>query len=423
MTEKSSSIILHSDRPYIAIKSTATTATSSSRHCSVRLADLEKVLPSPPQQLNYGENGKSEDLGATTSATLMRSSPSVATRRGLPRLLSPSCTNTTVSNTTAYYPTLPSIYSNFDSSNDRSTTGDSQSQGEKNEKVAGHSQRFAFVGQQEEHLQGELSGADGIMTRANEPRHEKRTAGESVELQSPHPALAPDSPKMKGAVAGERAYKLPSTSFTTVTPLNGVALVSRSNVKRETSLAIVPYINPQEKWGSCGGDGAVKMPEHPLFDFTFEEQQGLSFDPPSMVRPTQVLPFGAIVRDARSPSPTAGMSSKLRRSLVVDGGRVSKTSSRSGSLRGQLVAAQNAGRAREQRNRSEWVVLSAEQVEEAAKKLHEETEKNKTLESVVGKHKRDRVLIYDAAMKQVRTQWNTLPATARWLMVAEDGWF
>lgn len=51
---------------------------------------------------------------------------------------------------------------------------------------------------------------------------------------------------------------------------------------------------------------------------------------------------------------------------------------------------------------SEWVVMSAAQVAETARKLELETEKNKALESTIQEQRRDRVIIYNAAMKHVR---------------------
>lgn len=53
---------------------------------------------------------------------------------------------------------------------------------------------------------------------------------------------------------------------------------------------------------------------------------------------------------------------------------------------------------------TEWVVMSVKKAEQAAKRLHLEVKKNKALESMVKRHKRDRVKIYDAAMKQASTK-------------------
>lgn len=55
---------------------------------------------------------------------------------------------------------------------------------------------------------------------------------------------------------------------------------------------------------------------------------------------------------------------------------------------------------RGRRQRTQWVVISAEQAEQAARRLRLETEKTKVLESTVQKHKRERIKIFDAAMKQ-----------------------
>lgn len=51
---------------------------------------------------------------------------------------------------------------------------------------------------------------------------------------------------------------------------------------------------------------------------------------------------------------------------------------------------------------SDWVVMSAAQAAQATRMLELETERNEALESTVRKQRRDRVVIYDAAMKQVR---------------------
>lgn len=51
--------------------------------------------------------------------------------------------------------------------------------------------------------------------------------------------------------------------------------------------------------------------------------------------------------------------------------------------------------------RPEWVVVSVAQAEQAARRLRDQVNKTKELEVTVKKHKRERVLLYDAAMKQV----------------------
>ena len=51
--------------------------------------------------------------------------------------------------------------------------------------------------------------------------------------------------------------------------------------------------------------------------------------------------------------------------------------------------------------RPDWVVVPVAQAEQAARKLRDQVNKTKELEVAVKKHKRERVLLYDAAMKQV----------------------
>ncbi|CAM9795518.1 unnamed protein product [Scytosiphon promiscuus] len=74
-----------------------------------------------------------------------------------------------------------------------------------------------------------------------------------------------------------------------------------------------------------------------------------------------------------------------------------------GSLRpqygGPMLVARSNVRGVEER-RSNWMIVSAEQVEHTAEKLRHQAEKNKVLESAIEDHKRERILIYDAAMKQ-----------------------
>lgn len=71
------------------------------------------------------------------------------------------------------------------------------------------------------------------------------------------------------------------------------------------------------------------------------------------------------------------------------------------SHRGPVLPRANIGEGQKEQQ-SKWMIVSAEQVEQTAKKLREQAEENKGLEAAVQSHKRERVLIYDAAMKQVR---------------------
>ncbi|CAM9152087.1 unnamed protein product [Hapterophycus canaliculatus] len=81
-------------------------------------------------------------------------------------------------------------------------------------------------------------------------------------------------------------------------------------------------------------------------------------------------------------------------------GESSISSGRSGSqLGGSTLQARSHARGRQER-RSKWMIVSAEQVNGTAEKLRDQAEQNKLLESTIESHKRERVRIYDAAMKQ-----------------------
>lgn len=141
-----------------------------------------------------------------------------------------------------------------------------------------------------------------------------------------------------------------------------------NNVEGKTSLAIVPYT----------GQGS-----HRLLSPSVEEQYDAfsilhtAAGPHHMSQAFRGLPGGVRLAESSISSESSG--------------------SQEGGSR--LLARFNDQRGRERR--SKWMIVSAEQVKHTAEKLRDQAEKNKVLESAIEGHKRERILIYDAAMKQV----------------------
>ncbi|CAM9176054.1 unnamed protein product [Ectocarpus sp. 6 AP-2014] len=136
------------------------------------------------------------------------------------------------------------------------------------------------------------------------------------------------------------------------------------------SLAIVPY---------SGGGAAEQPPCHRLFTL-LEECSGSD----AQVLRGAALPhgsFGGLPRNTR----------KLEEGNVLPAG--------SGTQLGPALPPLNVEGGKE-RHQSKWMIVSKEQVEQTAEKMRDQAEKNKALETTVKSHKSERVLIYDAAMKQ-----------------------
>lgn len=141
-----------------------------------------------------------------------------------------------------------------------------------------------------------------------------------------------------------------SDSTQNVTPPRGPTVGS------ENSLAMVPYTGGPH----LAGRETQRLPfRHRLSNLTPDDQQGLRFD--------------AFNSNGKETSMNMMVVSSLKRSANTP----------------------------DQGGQTQWVVMSKEKAEEAAKKLQNETDKSKTLQAKLEKHKRDRVLIYNAAMKQV----------------------
>lgn len=138
------------------------------------------------------------------------------------------------------------------------------------------------------------------------------------------------------------------------------------------SLEIVPYIARR----------GVHLPDPQLFTLLPKEYNpGPTLDP-------QVLRASALPRQVL-----------LRESCDLPRGVRSEKSD--DSQLGSVLPRANIERDQEEQ-RSKWMIVSAEQVEQTAKKLCEQAQTIKRLETTVKSHKRERLRIYDAAMKQVR---------------------
>lgn len=107
--------------------------------------------------------------------------------------------------------------------------------------------------------------------------------------------------------------------------------------------------------------------------------------------------------DRQSPSrdeTTSTIPRNMSRRLTVREATAT-TSSLPYTILEDAAATSGTGREAEQRS-SDRVVISAAQAANAVRRLELETERSKALESTVRNQQRDRVVIYDAAMKQVR---------------------
>lgn len=142
-----------------------------------------------------------------------------------------------------------------------------------------------------------------------------------------------------------------SDSMQNVTPPRGPTVGS------ENSLAMVPYTGGSHF--KAGRETKRLLFRHRLSNLTPDDQQGLRFD--------------TFNSNEKETSMNMMVVSSSKRSVNTP----------------------------DQGGQSQWVVMSKEKAEEAVKKLQNETRKNETLQAKLEKHKHDRVLIYNAAMKQV----------------------
>lgn len=229
--------------------------------------------------------------------------------------------------------------------------------------------------------------------------------GGSTALRSPHPTT------YRGATAtGTPQQQTPKTRATVAESIHaGVPRRENNSVARESSRAIVLYTGGQHlPTDQCG---AARVSPHELVNFTFTAQNVSPFNP--LARPTTSVPLHSSRNEARPRRAGAAASSVP---IGFSEGESTTTSVSLGSRRGP-VDRLDAVRAWEGQ-RPEWVVISAEKAEQAAQKLRDEADKNRVLESTIKKHNRERVLIYDAAMKQVSTAVGG-GMFLSWLQIAE----
>lgn len=225
-------------------------------------------------------------------------------------------------------------------------------------------------GQLKKILQGQRNISGGIH-QMNEPGQEGQ-ADESTALRLPGPVLT--SPGMGTAAARQQGRKMQATA---AEPLHTTS-VGEGYVTCKRSLAIVPYV------------GSQPLQCQP-FNFMFKEQRDPPFDPVP-------IPLHVLLRERSTPELLArtNINSSLAGCLNEKGRHTNPANSR-------LLCGTKVSRMNRDQEQQSWVVVSAQQAEQAAGKLRDEVAKNKALESTVKRHKRERVLIYDAAMKQVST--------------------
>lgn len=217
---------------------------------------------------------------------------------------------------------------------------------------------------------------DEVHLQVNEP-YEKSSEGDApAGLRSLPPALG--NVEAKATTALHKANKT-----TTLEPCDGAAFARGRRVTCESSRAIVPY---------TGGEGAAaQLPKRQQYSFTYEDHHSNStgFDP--VLSCLSALPPTSLVSEA---GPSVNSPSR-----AWDLTTFSSASNCSGSHPG--TPPETASMPQNPEQRPDWVVVSVAQAEQAARKLRDQVNKTNELEVTVKKHKRERVLLYDAAMKQV----------------------
>ncbi|CAB1114152.1 unnamed protein product [Ectocarpus sp. CCAP 1310/34] len=208
--------------------------------------------------------------------------------------------------------------------------------------------RVRFADQPESNPKGE--SADSISTRPSSQRGIDVPRETSIRTLTPFPSLGrEDEGDIKSQSCGQDPYE--------------------SSARGMQSLAIVPY---------SGGGAAGQPPCHHLFAL-LEECSGSH---------AQVLRDAALPHGSFGGLPT---NTRLEKGNGLPAG--------SGTQLGPVLSPLNVEGGKEH-YQSKWMIVSKEQVEQTAKKMRDQAEKNKALETTVKSHKRERVLIYDAAMKQ-----------------------
>ena len=282
----------------------------------------------------------------------------------------------------------PTLFSNrfVDSTNSsrRGSTGsiadNSDPHGARREHSAPEGQDIGYSGMQKAPSPGLLDGSDGGHRQVNESSYEESAVGdEPAELRFMR--RAPGSTGAKATTAQPQAGKLRTT---TLGPCDGAIFARGSRVRCEDSRAIVPYI---------GGEETAQLPKRQLYSLIFEDHHDkiTGFDP--VVSRLSALPPPSLGNEA-GPS-TNCPSSDLNLTTYRIGSDCSGSHPEISPSTATATMPQNP------EQRPGWVVVSAAQAEQAARKLRDQLNKTKELEVTVKKHKRERVLLYDAAMKQV----------------------
>lgn len=247
-------------------------------------------------------------------------------------------------------------------------------------------QNIGHSGMQEAPSQGLENGIDGGHRQVNEPSCEESAVGdEPADLRSLY--SVPDSVKAKATTALSQAGKLQAT---TLEPCDGATFARGSRVRCENSRTIVPYM---------GGEETAQLPKRQLYKLIFADHHSIitGFDP--VVSRLSALPPPAL--GSERGGSTNCPSSDLNLTTYRIG------SDCSGSRPEMSPATATATMPQNPEQRPGWVVLSAAQAEQAARKLRDQLNKTKELEGTVKKHKRERVLLYDAAMKQVSPDYTS----------------
>lgn len=225
---------------------------------------------------------------------------------------------------------------------------------------------------------GLLNGNDGVHLQLNGPSYEKSTDGDApAELRSLH--SAPRDMEAMTTMAPHHVNKLRTTALD---PCDDATFARGSRVTCESSRAIVPYI---------GGEGISQLPKRQLYSFIYDDYHSTitGFDP--VVSRLLALPPPALGSEVGPPTncPSRAPNLTTRSSSSDCSGSHPRTPPATATM------PQNPDQ------RPDWVVVPVAQAEQAARKLRDQVNKTKELEVAVKKHKRERVLLYDAAMKQV----------------------
>lgn len=223
--------------------------------------------------------------------------------------------------------------------------------------------RLAITGEQVGNSRDQMNWIGGVHGEVHECLHDEEVKQAGILRLSPHvhahlttSAVNPDQQTFSGMV---------QPSHTEPDRIG-------NDVVTGSSLAIVPYTardHHRVRLAAC-----VPLPKRNETSFRFA------------VRSTRLVPC------------KGGENGPLTRLKWHENG---STSVSSGPFSGPNVT--SLGHKKETIQVQECVILSTEQIAYAASKLHEEAEKNKALEATIANYKRERVLIYDAAMKQVST--------------------